>query len=286
MKRAVIDIGSNSVRLMLWADGKTLLKKINTTRLGAGLLADGTLSAESMQRTCDAVTDFIGTARAWGAESIHAFATAAVRLAKNGGTLADMIYHTGGVKVDIIAGEDEALLAICGALGGRDGAVVDIGGASSEVCIRKRGEIAFCTSLNVGAVLLFRKFGERRSELEEYIRTVVSPLAAWDRAPLLTAVGGTATTIASVHLGLPACDPEAIGRCVLTRQEVSALVDRLFSLSVAQRKELPGMDVRRADILPGGALLLLCIMDALDADKFAPSDRDNLEGYLAVRGLL
>lgn len=136
MKYAVIDIGSNSVRLLLWADGSALYKKKSTTRLGEGLSLTGSLSQAAMQRSAEAVCRFAEEGRAAGAR-VLAFATAAVRRASNGAEFVARVLDACGVRIDVLSGEREAEAGLAGALRGEDGAVIDIGGASTEVIVQR-----------------------------------------------------------------------------------------------------------------------------------------------------
>ena len=121
-KYAVIDIGSNSVRLMLWADG-ALYKKVETTRLSEGLSESGVLSEAAMKRSERAVAAFCEEGRRAGAQPV-AFATAAVRSASNGGEFCARVRALCGLDIDVVAGEDEAQMGLLGALGANDGAVI------------------------------------------------------------------------------------------------------------------------------------------------------------------
>ena len=141
MTIAIIDIGSNSVRLMLWADGKTLFKKLKSTRLGEGLSFAPRLLPEACERTAQAVAEFVKDARLDGAERVYAFATAAVRCAENGAVFTNMVMDTCGLEVDVLSGEREAQMGLCGALGNSDGGIIDVGGASTEVTLRVNGKI-------------------------------------------------------------------------------------------------------------------------------------------------
>ena len=116
MKYCVIDVGSNSVRLMTWADGTTLYKKVCTTRLGEGVAFEPVLREDAMDRTARAIAAFAEEGRAEGAFP-HAFATAAVRSAKNGEEFCARVKNLCGVELDVVPGEEEAELALLGALG-------------------------------------------------------------------------------------------------------------------------------------------------------------------------
>ena len=283
MTYAIIDIGSNSVRLMLWAGGKTLYKKVKTTRLGEGIDGCGRLSSAAIGRTVQAVCAFAEEGRAAGAE-VLAFATAAVRSAENGHVFCAQVKESCALSVDVISGEDEARLAVLGALGTEDGGIIDIGGGSTEICLERGGNEIFSRSLNVGAVRLHDSCGEDIAKLTQRIEREIAPLPNHTYGKIY-AVGGTASTLASLKHGLTEYNSEVLQNTSLTLPWVKGETQRLFSLSVAERKGLKGMDSARADILPGASLLLQKIMEKMDLYEVKFSDRDNLEGYAALRGL-
>ncbi len=286
MKYAVIDIGSNSVRLLLWADGRSIYKKIETTRLGGGLSQTGRLSEAGIRRTADAVAAFAREAAREGAEKTAAFATAAVRSAENGRDFVRFVRAECGVDVDVISGEKEAALGLAGALGGRDGGIVDVGGASTEITVAAGGKIVCAVSADIGAVRLKDLCGEDRAALA---RVIAEKTAAFGRVPPtaeLYAIGGTATSLAALEKEVEPYDPAQIDGTVLPAECVQAWADKLLSLSQEERLRLRGMDPRRADILGGGVLLLRAAMAAAGAEKIVVSERDNMEGYLyAVCGV-
>ncbi len=283
MTFAIIDIGSNSVRLMLWADGKTLYKKVRTTRLGEGLGIHGSLSEEVIRRTAEAVCEFASEGKEHGAE-VMAFATAAVRSAENGTTFCSVVKDLCGIEVDVVSGQSEARLAVLGALGEKDGGIIDIGGASTEICLIDGGKAIFSRSFDIGAVRLYDSCGENLNKLNILIFETLQDLPCAS-GKTVYAVGGTASTLACIHSGLMEYDANVLQDTVLTRNCVREIADRLFSLSVAERMRVKGMDPNRADILPAAALLLFKIMETMDLREVRFSDRDNLEGYLALKGL-
>ena len=133
MKISAIDVGSNSVRLMVMADGKTLYKQIETTRLAEGLANSGVLTPQAIERTARAVQMFAAASELNGAGVPAVFATAAVRSSSNGRQFVERVKQLTGIDVDVISGEEEAKCGILGALGRRDGGIVDLGGASTEI---------------------------------------------------------------------------------------------------------------------------------------------------------
>lgn len=283
MKIAIIDIGSNSVRLMLWADGKTLYKKLITTRLGAGIASEPVLREDAMARTVAAVCAFCREAEEMNA-SIYAFATAAVRSAKNGADFCERVFRACGVKIEVVSGEDEAQLGLAGALGSGDGGIIDIGGASTEVCYRKNGETVFSVSLPIGAVKLFDLCSDNADKLRTVIAEAVAPLKGVKPVGVTYAIGGTASTIAALYAGMAEYDGTALHGLRLTREYLGDTSKKLLALTAEERKRIPEI-APRADIIAGGTLLLYEITKVLNLSEVRFSDHDNLEGYMALRGL-
>lgn len=279
MKYAVIDIGSNSVRLLLWADGRSLCKKIDTTRLGEGLALSSVLKEEAMERTSSAVGRFAAAAKDEGADKIFVFATAAVRGAVNGGDFVRKVRQKYGLNVDVVSGEREAVLGLAGALEGRDGGIIDVGGASSEITVGKGGRVVYAVSADVGAVRLKDACGEDREKLEAYIAERIAVYGGVPRCDM-TAVGGTATSLAALEYAVEPYDPSVIHGAVLTAERVLYWAERLLSMPLSERLLLKGMDKRRADVLGGAALLLYRILRHIGVGEVAVSEKDNLEGYL------
>lgn len=278
MKYAIIDIGSNSVRLMLWADGKTLYKKLCTTRMGAGLSESGLIGEKAAADTVAAVSAFAEEGRENGA-LVYAFATAAVRSAKNGAALCKRIQAACGIEVDVVSGEREAELALAGALGKGDGGIIDVGGASTEVVFRKDGQKTFSVSMNVGAVRLYDLCRDERAALD---RTIDEALLNLDGARVVKpifAVGGTASTLAALAYGAEEYGAFLSGQA-LSLSFVRETALALLSESAEERRKRKGMEAKRADIIAGGAYLLYKIMEKLGLDGVTFSDADNLEGYL------
>lgn len=284
MKYAIIDIGSNSVRLMLWAGG-TLYKWVITTRLAQGLSESGAICEEAAQRTVDAVREFCEEGTRLDAR-VYAFATAAVRNASNGAHFCELVKNTCGIQVDVVSGEEEAQLGLYGALGRSDGTIIDIGGASTEVCMRKEGKICFSTSLDVGVVRLLDRCGQDEDKLKAYIRKMIERLDNLSCVQPVYVIGGTASTLASVKLGLEKYDAAKLNGLMLSSNYLDETAKKLLCMSVEQRKALAGMEPRRADLIAGGAVLLSEMVHALKLNEAYFSDSDNLEGYLVVRGLV
>lgn len=281
---AVIDIGSNSVRLLLRADGAEK-QMLETTRLGQGV-AERMLQPEPVRRTVEAIGMFCRLARETGAEQVFAFATSAVRDAHNPEALLDPVWEKYGVKIDILPGEVEAQLAYLGAAGGKRACVVDIGGASTELVAGDR-EVQRAVSLQIGAVRLKDRFGLDRKTAEKELDALFtdqrSVFEIWQDAPFL-GIGGTVTTLAAMEQRMAVYDPQRINGFDLTRERVSAWVDELWPLP-AERRVYPGLQPQRADIIAHGALILERCLTVLDRPKVCVCTGDNLKGYLAYKGV-
>ena len=285
-KTAVIDIGSNSVRLMLWADGKVLYKQLSTTRLGEGTAFSLCLKEEAIERTAKAVSAFAERAKREGAENIFAYATEAVRSAENKEVFLARVRQLSGLEVEVLSGDTEAELGLFGALGERgDGGMIDVGGASTEVSFRKNGKLAFSVSIPWGAVRLYDLCHDSIGCLQDSVSPHLEKLSAAPKGLPVFGVGGTATTLAAVCLKLERYSSSAVQGCRIKTAELDALTAQLLALSAEERKRLPGMDARRADIIGGGAFLLTSALKTLGADELIVSDSDNLEGYLAYKGM-
>jgi len=305
MKIAAIDIGSNSVRLAFTSDGKTLYKRLETTRLGEGLSFTGAMKERNMERTARAVSDFYKIAQNDGADKVYAFATAAVRSSSNREEFLSRVKRLCGIEVEVLSGEAEARCGILGALRGRDGGIIDVGGASTEVTVQRGGKVLYGKSVNLGAVRLYDLAGRDWDKLNKVIsgklteygdytvsrhyvatrhfeRSREIPTIEEDTLPVY-AIGGTATTLASVKHALKVYDPAITDGTILTQAEVYALAQKLLSLTVEEVRAVDGMEPRRADVIGGGCLLLASVMQKFGVPQITVSESDNLEGYIYLK---
>lgn len=280
MKIAVIDIGSNSVRLLTWADGKTLYKRTCTTRLGEGLNASPYLKQEAVDRTAQAVSAFVEEAKRDGAEMVCAFATAAVRSSKNPQVFTDKVRALCGIEVDVISGEREAEIGLAGALRQGDGGIIDVGGASTEVTVRTNGRVVYSKSVNIGTVRILDCAGRDLNRIENFVASKIEEYGSVDFSSVnMYAVGGTATRLASIKHGLKVYTPEISGGTVLSQDEIHELANKLTAMPVEQiRKQT--ICSSSADLIGGGAMLTYMIMKKLGVKSITVSESDNLEGYV------
>lgn len=285
MKYAVIDVGSNSVRLLIWSNGKTLYKGINTTRLGEGIALSGKLSQEAMERTCLAIAQFKAYALKEGANSVHCFATAAVRSAMNGGEFTALVCSRAGVAVDVISGEEEAAIGLYGALGTADGGIIDIGGGSTELTLRVGGAVVYSKSLDVGAVRLYDLCGRDFEALDKLATEKIKGYGEVNCNVPVYGIGGTATSLAALVQDLKEYNPEKVQDYKLTVPCLQQTVKRIFSGTPEKLTEESCLPLKRAEIIGGGGVLLLRLLQYLKIPEITVSERDNLEGYLFARVL-
>ena len=281
---AAIDIGSNSVRLMVVTEnGKT--KKLSTTRLGEGLYRSGLIRGDALTRTVNAVVDFYNEAKSLNITKIFAFATAAVRNAENGREFVDAVKEKIPLDIDVVGGETEAGLAFLGALYGKTGGVIDVGGASSEAVYTFDGKTpAYEKSMPVGAVKLRDGFGFNYSAADGFLKKQVEIYGDVDSMNgAFYAVGGTATSLAAIDLRLKEYDSSKTDGHVIKTERIKEIFNELKTLSVGEITEKYAVDKKRAEIIPHGTLIILNITDYFKISEITVSESDNLEGYLIYR---
>ena len=285
MRKAVIDMGTNSTRLAVaeWSDrGLQMVEtKVAETRLGEGLGSECRIKPIPLARNVEAVQQFVKRAGELGVEDIRITATSAVRDAVNKEEVKQAIGQAAGVPLEILPGEMEARLSYLGASGdflhwNRPLAVLDIGGGSTELVYPLKDEI-HSASVNMGAVRLLE-----HDELRGQVDIVLRGLLAQPLPPqcALIAVGGTNTCLMAMELGLTRYDGSKIhGQC-LSKARVDAWCQRLLSMTQDERIQIPGMKEKRADIMPYGVLILQQAMELLDMQEVCISDKGLVYGLL------
>ena len=291
MRLACIGIGSNAIRLLTaqWEAGQlcAVRRERRGTRLFAGLV-DGKLTKQSMESSVDAVAELAMLAREDGAQEIFVFATSAVRDALNGDEFTQRAQQKSGTSIEIITGEEEAVLSYIGAsTGGRCG-VIDIGGGSTEFTLGAGDDVLGAVSLQMGAVRMNAQTPILRREDYEatvercmhLIRRDAQSLLCLERADSWAGVGGTMTTIGAMQRGVPLFDPEHCEGMEISRADVCAWGRRLARLSLAERRQIVGLMPQRADIIPSGVAILEAAMRIFGMEKMTLSAHGNMDGYL------
>jgi len=290
---AVIDIGSNSVRMMVADVGgegiKPLYRNLNTTRLYKDISQEYILNDESMQRTVDAIAAYVKIADEHSADEIYMFATAAVRSAKNKADFVSMVKEKTKIIPEIVSEEKEAEMAFAGV--GLKGAcgVIDIGGASTEIAIGLDGSVQSAGSAKIGAVKCMEllKDDKNLNMIEELAEAIIAnelgeeiSSARGKKDIKWYGVGGTITTMAAMLRNLEVYDSEIINHTEISYEELSAMIKKLQGMDVEERKGIPGLQPKRADIIVYGLCILKIVMKTCGIAKITASDNDNLAGYI------
>lgn len=293
MRAAVIDVGSNSVRLLLAegidATGVLGERVVTVTGLRRGADADGRVTDSALARLDACLMDYATRIVSFGATGVVPVGTAAVREAPNVADIAQIVRHRLATDLIVIPGEREAALAFAGARLVLDDPstpcrVVDIGGGSTEVVQGDGGGPAHAVSLRLGV----NRQGEahvrhdppRADEVvairEEARRMVADAAAAFPGDGPLVGVAGTVTQVAAILLGR--YDPMAIHGMSMTRADVDDVLARVAGVPSAARTSIPGLHADRVNVIVPGAAILAGVLDGLGADELTVSERDILDG--------
>jgi exopolyphosphatase/guanosine-5'-triphosphate,3'-diphosphate pyrophosphatase len=299
-RRAVIDVGTNSVKLLV-ADvqGQTarpVVEESVQTRLGKNFYDTHRLQPDAIAQTASAVAHFAKIARENNSSSIRVIATSAARDAVNPDDLVSVIEKESDLKVEIISGEQEAEWAFQGATSGRDFAdtpllLLDVGGGSSEFIVGHGGHKSFARSFPIGTVRLMEKFPHAdpptpeeftkcrdwlEKFLEKEVRPELQPVLEKEKSAgivHLAGTGGTSTILARMKLKSDSFDRERIEATRLSLKQVRRHLENLWSLPLAERRELPGLPKSRADVILPGVLIYACVMEQFGFDELRVSTR-------------
>jgi len=282
MKYGVIDIGSNSVRLMISNGEQTIFKLVKTTRLAEGMGCDFVLKREPIERTAHAVSMLSERAKQENVDSLYAFATAAVRQAINGLEFTNRVKDLCGLEVDVITGNEEANFGIIGALNGKNGGIIDVGGASTEIIVLIDKKIIYSKSIDFGVVKIKDACGQDYIKVKEFVEDKIIQFGQVPKTDFY-GIGGTATSISAIIQQLDPYDPKKVHGHIISIQTMENLCERLFKLTEEQKRNLKGLQPERAGVIAGGCLTLLSIMKKIGIDKLIVSESDNLEGYLKFK---
>jgi exopolyphosphatase / guanosine-5'-triphosphate,3'-diphosphate pyrophosphatase len=296
---AAIDIGSNSVRLKISRLHAGRLKEIHedreVTRLGEGVFGSGLLSPESMSETVRVLRRFHRATQEWATDSVKVVATAALRDARNARTFLEWVRSTTGWTIDIISGLEEARLihlgiVSAGRLGAHSVLLLDLGGGSCELTLSREGKLRDTVSLPLGAVRLTSEFlhhdPPRKSELKQlsgFVAREVTRIQDRIRAARVGAViatSGTAAALVGVasHLARPRKSRPAT---YATRDMIRRIAKQLTRLTLDQRRKVPGIGPRRAEIICAGALVYAELMERCHLSGFRYSELGLRDGILA-----
>jgi exopolyphosphatase/guanosine-5'-triphosphate,3'-diphosphate pyrophosphatase len=294
MRVAVIDVGTNSARLLVAdvAGGRVspVERRSTVTRLGRGVDLTGRLSAEAIEDACIAIAPYVAAIEELGADAIEVVATSAVRDASNGSAFMAELRERFALSPRLLDGEEEARLTYLGATSEQSPTeptlVVDIGGGSTELIVGTGDEISFHTSMQAGvvrhterhigtdpptAVELEALAGDVRGLIEAAVPPGVEAGAG-------IAVAGTPNSLAAIDLGLEPYDPRRVQDYLLTLSSIQHMLSQLASTPLEERVEIPGMHADRAPTIVAGVVILVETMRAFGLERVQASEHDILYG--------
>lgn len=306
---AVIDIGTNTLRLLIGSFAKGKVIRIaslrSVTRLGQNLQTTGKLSGNNIDNSVASLVTFKEIGDRYGVRDYKAVGTSALREAANSREFLDEVKKSTGISVEVISGDREAELTIKGIVAGTEigdnpedpSLILDIGGGSTE-WIMVDGKSHSKSSIPMGAVKLQESFVRHDPPASEEVEAIKnhifesvkeSFLKHFPSQPLNTvmnsfkgiiATGGTATTAAAINLGTESYEGDRIHSHRIAISALREILEKLISLPLAERSKIKGLEPERADIIIPGVLILETIMDMLQKEEVIISDYGLLEGLL------
>lgn len=296
--RAVIDIGTNSCRLFLaqiLRDNskivieKEISKDVEIVKLGEDVNKNKYLKKEAIERTLDCLKRYKEKADSYGAKEIVAFATSATRDSQNRDEFLNRVKEI-GIDIKCITGVREAQLNFLGnSIVFKDKIlVVDIGGGSTEFTLGENNKILYNKSFNIGAVRATEKFFKE----ENYSEDAISLCKKWIEDELteikslkntafkLVGVAGTATTQISVRDKMKEYDMDKVHLSFLNLNEIENNLKLFLEKELKDRKNIIGLEPKRADVIIAGTIILITIMQILNKSQLIVSESDNLNGAM------
>lgn len=293
---AAVDCGTNSTRLLIDDEGRTVERLMRITRLGQGVDATGRLAPEAIERTMAVLVEYRQAMDSHGVERVRMTATSAARDADNREDFFAAAERAVGVRPELLSGSEEGRLSFVGATSELDPAdgpflVVDIGGGSTEFAVGTKA-CEGALSIDIGCVRLTEKFllhdppqadelSACLSVVQTYLDDVARDLPAVLAAKTFVGLAGTVSTVAAVEVGLADYDRDAIHHLELSHEAVEDVFRTLATETRAQRLANPGMEEARADVIVGGCCILVKLMRQFGLATCLVSEADILDGLVA-----
>jgi len=299
-RQVVIDVGTNSVKFHvgeLQPDGTwtTVADRSEVTRLGEGIQDTGAITPAAMERTALAIAGMTAEAARLKVDGITAVGTMGLRTATNRGAFLELVKEKCGLAIEVIPGEEEgrlAYLAVQSGLGLPGGTLVifDTGGGSTQFTFGKGTQVDRQFSVNVGAVRYTERFhldgAVEIGVLQQAKGAMAADLAAIDGAlppDALVGMGGAVTNMTAVMHGLSKYDPDLVQGSVIDRLEVERQIERYRVIPAEKRRQIAGLQPKRAEVILAGACIVGTVMDKLRKSSLSVSDRGLRHGLLIDR---
>ena len=291
---AIIDIGSNSARLVIshiYKNGayNMVYNQKEALRLSQKVDGQNLLTEEAFTSTIDTMRSFAHMCKIYQADKTIAVATAAIRNASNGGELVAKVAELTGIQLHIISGNTEAYISYLGVINTLDvknGIIFDLGGGSTELILFKNRKILESVSLPLGAVNTTGMFNIRNempsnvyNDLNAFIMSRLSqyPWLKQNNLPLI-GVGGTARTVAKIIQRAKKYPATKIHNYAYPVQTFRSFFIYFFLTNWDQRKKISGLSTERSDIILAGSSIISCLLEATGAKKLITSGCGLREG--------
>lgn len=299
-RHAVIDVGTNSVKLHIGEQDRTgawrsHFDRAEVTRLGEGLATTNRIGEPALERTVAAIAAMTAEAKERGARTITAVGTAVFRIAANASEAIAAIRERCGLQLEVLTGSEEARLAYLATIRSLAPAaativVFDTGGGSSQFTFGHGASIDERFSVDVGAARVTDRFDLDRAVSAQVVRdaaaSIANDLARLDeRSPpdMVVGMGGAVTNIAAVSLGLADYDPDAVQGATVTAAEIERQIEVYRALDAEGRRSITGLQPNRGAVILAGACIVRAILEKLGKDRVTVSDRGLRHGLVAER---
>jgi exopolyphosphatase / guanosine-5'-triphosphate,3'-diphosphate pyrophosphatase len=300
-KYAILDIGTNSIKFFLFSveNGKstTIIDTNNISRLGEGLQKTGVISDEAMDRNIKVLGEFIEKAKEHEVQEIIAVGTMCLRTAQNSDLFVKRALEELDLEISVIPGKEEArlsYLAVLSTIGKTDKNVVvfDTGGGSTEFIFGRGVDLNDRISLNLGAIHPTEEFllsdpvtDSELNEMLDHMKSFFSEKITNTKADHLIGIGGTVTSMGAVMHKMVKYDPSVIQGSKMSLTEVKEQLKLYQGRTIEERKQIPGLQPKRADVILAGAGIIKTIMEIFRIEAFTISDRGLRHGLMFDRYL-
>jgi len=292
LKKAVIDIGTNSCRLFIASlennkIKEKILKYMEITRLGENVNKTRVLSEEAMERTIKVLKKYKEKIVELKIKEVKVTATSAMRDSKNSDEFIKRVKKEVGLNIECISGKEEGIFSFLGVISEFNERimVIDIGGGSTEFILGDKNNIEYVESFNVGAVrlkeLFFKSNDYSLQKAKIWVEEILGKLQKYKNEEfILVGVAGTITTHVTLLLEMEDYDTEKIHMYKLTKLDIEKNLEKLLKSSLEERRNLKGLHPKRAEVIIPGTYILLWIMEFLGKNEIIVSESDILEGLM------
>lgn len=290
MKYAIVDIGSNTVKMSIFSEEGALLQKEQANVGLIGYLQNGKLSLAGQTALIQTLLSFQHTAHQNGISILYPFATASLRAAQNAEAVLAAVREQTDLRIELVSGEEEAALSLAGiTLAMKEpvtcGTLLDMGGGSCEIVSFENGVLhQKPLSLPLGTLVLFSRFvqnilptKEEIARVKAYVHTLAAQVGLTPRSGKLLAVGGTVRAVCAYHASLHKC--ESTLPYTLTYREGNDLMDRFCQATTETKLSMLRQFPNRIHTVPVGLGAYLALMECLEQDTLTVVEGGAREGY-------